>query len=221
MKTFFRIFLVVLASFIFGVAIAALVSSSARAEWIVPPAPARPIPALAHKLRPELVRASNLVWGPVGPIPMFAAQIHQESAWNPNARSAYANGLTQFTPGTERDIQRRYAAELGPGGAFHPIWAIRALVRYDFDLAKSLGGATPCDRMLFALSGYNGGAGWVTRDRALAAKSGRDPLAYAAVAPFNAGRAPQFFKENRDYPVRIVYVLQWTYLTWGPPVCLS
>jgi hypothetical protein len=179
------------------------------------------IPPLAHKLRPDLVRSAHFVFGLAAPIPILAAQIHQESAWNPRAQSPYARGLTQFTPGTESDMNRLYGRELGAGGAWDVGWSLRAQSRYMFALEKQLGGATPCDAMQFALSGYNGGPGWVMRDRALAARGGHDPTVYDNIRPFNAGRAPQFFAENRDYPRRIVFFLQPAYAAWGPTLCLG
>jgi soluble lytic murein transglycosylase-like protein len=63
--------------------------------------------------------------------PTFAAQLHQESGWRPDAVSPVgAQGLAQFMPATADWI-----SQLMPGlnsrEPFNPAWAIRALVSYD------------------------------------------------------------------------------------------
>lgn len=178
------------------------------------------VPPAAVTYKIELKRAANKVWGPVPPIPFLAAQVHQESLWRPQAKSLYARGLTQFTPDTERWIQQKYGYELGAGGALDPAWALRAQSRYMYDLFRQTGGRNECHAMLFAAMAYNGGLGWVNRDRALAQKMGDDPLDYGAVRNWNSGRGPAFWKENREYPVRIAYRHQALYRAWGRPVCI-
>lgn len=161
-----------------------------------------PIPREALRYRADLVRNARLVWGLGAPVATFAGQIHQESRWRNDARSAYADGLAQFTPDTARWISGAYPGELADGDPFNPAWAVRALVRYDRHLwERSPTGAPACDRMAFALAGYNGGAGWIARDRAKARAAGADPDRWwGHVERYNAGRAAAFFRENRDYP---------------------
>jgi hypothetical protein len=177
-------------------------------------------PPLSLRLRPELVRAANMVWGLSSPIPLFAGQIQQESGWQPNAVSkAGARGLTQFMPETEKWLAERYNTELGDGHALDPRWAIRAQVRYMRYLFETLGGETECDALRFALSGYNGGMTWVVRDRLLAAGKEMNPNRYDEVAPFNSGRSLTNFAENREYPRKIVQVHQEMYKSWGRLIC--
>lgn len=178
------------------------------------------VPPAAVTYKIELKRASQRIWGPVPPIPFLAAQVHQESLWRPHAKSLYARGLTQFTPDTERWIQQKYGAELGQGGALDPTWALRAQARYMFDLKRQAGGKNECHAMLFAAMAYNGGMGWLIRDRAMAARAGDDPMDYAVVRTYNSGRGAAFWHENREYPVRIAYRNQPLYRSWGIPTCI-
>jgi soluble lytic murein transglycosylase-like protein len=168
----------------------------------------------------DVKREAHRIWGLDAPIPMFLAQIKQESGGNPNVCSAYACGLTQFTGDTAKWIANYYNVTVGPGSVFNPTWAIRAQVQYMRHLVARTGGRTPCDKAWMALWSYNGGPGWTNRDRALAAKSGADHTHYAAVEQFNAGRAPQFFRENRAYPKAIIQRWQLLYLHFGPKVCI-
>lgn len=176
----------------------------------------------ASHYRPYLQTQAVLLWGADPPLALFAGQIHQESLWNKDARSPYACGLTQFTPDTQEWIKREYRVDVGVGNCLDPRWAIRAMLRYDkhlLDLIK--GTATLCDRAKWMLSAYNGGLGWVNRDRNKAAIAGVDNRYYELVAPFNAGRNANAFRENRDYPKKIV-VHQRYYETWGGPlICES
>lgn len=169
------------------------------------------VPAIAHAL---LGRA---------PVPLFAAQIHQESGWRVDARSPYAGGLAQFTAGTAADMARWYP-ELGPADAYDPRWALRALVRYDHRLYTSIADtASDCDRWAMTLSAYNGGPGWLTRDRALCRHvSGCDPSRWWGQVAGQTQRAAWARAENRAYPDRIVHRWQPLYLAagWtGPAVC--
>lgn len=175
---------------------------------------------MALTLRAEYTRSAQMVWGISAPIPALAAQVHQESAWRPDVCSPFACGLTQFTPQTADWMQRTYGVELGPGGRMDARWSIRAQHRYMRALWDGTTGArTECDRFAFALRAYNGGPGWIARDRALAARSGADAGDWRSVQPFNAGRAPQFHRENTEYPVRILDRHQALYAAWGRMIC--
>jgi len=149
----------------------------------------------------------------------FAAQLQAESSWRPTASSGVADGLAQFTPGTATWISRAYP-ELGPPAPFSPRWALRALVIYDHHLFDRISGtATDCDRWGMVLVAYNGGLGWLERDRRLAASKGADPARWwgpGGTEPFSQ-RAKWAFTENRAYPKRILLQFELAYLEvgWG------
>lgn len=181
------------------------------------------IPPQAERYRRDLVRSARYVFGMGAPIAVLAAQVHQESAWRPDARSAYASGLAQFTPDTVKTMANLYPHELGvsslSGAPLDPRWALLALCRYDARLLGMFTAATDADRWAFALAAYNGGPGWIIRDRAKAKAQGLDHLVwFGSVETVNAGRAPQFLDENRKYPRRILLRHQALYLSWGPGV---
>ena len=55
------------------------------------------IPAAALRYRSEIIRAARVEGGLSAPVAVFAAQLEQESGWNPEARSVVgASGLGQF-----------------------------------------------------------------------------------------------------------------------------
>lgn len=190
--------------------------------WLMLPATARAasptIPKAAPHYKALLVGNARAGMGFDAPIALLAAQIHQESRWNENAVSgAGAQGLAQFMPATAR-----WLPEVAPGTGnpmpFNPAWAIRALVAYDgwlFD--RITHAASHHDRWAFTLCAYNGGLGWVNRDRAKGNREGYDPSRYwGSVEYVNAGRSAANFRENREYPRRI-FVLQELYEAagWG------
>lgn len=179
-------------------------------------------PPQAEHYRRDLVRSARYVFGMSAPVAVLAAQVHQESAWNPTARSAYASGLAQFTPDTVKTMARMYPQELGASAPLDPRWALLALCRYDKRLLDSFAGRTPADRWAFALAAYNGGPGWIIRDRAKARAEGLDHLAwFGQVEAVNAGRGKDFWRENRDYPRRILLKHQALYRSWGPGVTVA
>nr|WP_312679855.1 transglycosylase SLT domain-containing protein [Stutzerimonas nitrititolerans] len=182
------------------------------------------IPQAAEQYRRILVRAAHSGWGLDAPIATMAGQIHQESRWRVDARSPVgAQGLAQFMPATADWMAELYPHSLGQAQPYNPGWAMRAMVAFDLWLyERNQAAASECDRWAFVLSGYNGGQGWVNRDKRLASAKGADQLAwFDSVERHNAGRSAANFRENRHYPRAIL--LRWEPLYaaagWGPGVC--
>ena len=178
-------------------------------------------PRAAMKYRADLVRSARLVWGLDAPVAVMAAQVHQESGWRPDARSAYAHGLAQFTPDTAEWIAGQDAALAGAETG-NPVWALRALARYDKWLhdrvtpAAGNSDATACDRWWGALRGYNGGLGHWLKEARLAA-----PATDRGAIDAQCGRASRHVshcRENLAYPRQILTKWQPLYASWGPGV---
>ena len=169
------------------------------------------------------MRSAHMVWGLDAPIATFAAQVHQESRWIVTAKSPVgAEGLAQFMPTTTEWIAAAYPKHLASAQPYNPGWAMRALVQYDLYLFKRNQATLPCDHWAMVLSAYNGGQGWVNRDRRLALASGASELAwFNSIEKFNAGRSAANFKENRHYPRAILSRWEPLYVGagWGNGVC--
>ncbi len=107
---------------------------------------------------------------------LIAAQIYQESRFDPSARSpAGAVGLMQLMPRTARSLgvdDVRNPSENIRGGVRH----LRELYAF-FDNA-----ATEEDRLRIALAAYNVGQGHLLDARNLARRKGRDPEKWASLA---------------------------------------
>lgn len=175
---------------------------------------AQDVPRTAIKHRAALTRAAHAAWGLDAPVAAFAAQIHQESGWNPEAVSRVgAVGMAQFMPATARwwcEANGLSAAECQPT---NPTWAMRALVGYDRWLFDRVRGPSEFDRLWAALRAYNGGLGHWQQEAATV----RPALDRQAVdsACGKARRHPSFCPENLGYPRRILTLLQPRYLAWG------
>lgn len=183
------------------------------------------IPRAALQYRNQLVREARAVWGMEAPISVFAAQIHTESNWRNDVTSfAGAQGLAQFMPETAVWLPK-VAPEVGSPAPFNSAWSLRACVTYDkwlYDRLRPMRAAPLafCERTAFMLSAYNGGIGWVGKDRALAARTGRNPDRwFGHVADVNAGRKKSAIAENRRY-VALIFERQSAYVKagWGPGV---
>jgi soluble lytic murein transglycosylase-like protein len=178
---------------------------------------AQPIPADANRYRLTLTREAQLVWGLSAPIASFAGQIHQESRWNPEARSAVgAQGLGQFMPATATWISGLYPS-LKDRAPTNPTWAIRALVTYDANLFVNIKTADDdCQRFAYALSAYNGGLGWVYKRQARSPQPG---TCFELTCNINPGITPASQRENADYPRVILKHHQPIYAAWGQGIC--
>ena len=179
------------------------------------------IPRAAKQYRATLVRAAHATWGLDAPVSVFAAQVHTESWWRNNTVSHVgAQGLAQVMPSTAKWLPS-VAPETGKPEPFNPGWSLRALCAYDKWLWERNDGASAYERMAFTLSAYNGGQGWVNRDRRLARHRGLDAARwFGAVATVNAGRSAAAWKENRNYPRIILQERQYAYIKagWGPGI---
>ena len=180
------------------------------------------VPRQALAYRSTLIRAARVEWGLDAPTATFGAQIHQESGWREDARSPVgAQGLTQFMPKTATWWAEMRPAS-GPAAPWNPGWALRSLAGYDRWLWERVRAGGDCNRLAMALSGYDGGLGWVKRDAALAERLGLDPLTWwDNVETVNAGRSASNKRENQRYPERILRTLESLYEAagWGPGVC--
>lgn len=182
---------------------------------IVWPAHAQQIPPRAHQYRRELVRQAHAQWGLQAPVAALAAQVHQESAWRPDAVSHVgARGLAQFMPATARWwCERESIDDCLP---HNPTWALRAMVGYD----KFLFDRTPphlsdFDRLWLALRSYNGGERhWQDEARTTGLRKPTREQIDAACG--RARRHPKHCAENLGYPRRILHTLQPLYKGWGP-----
>lgn len=177
------------------------------------------VPEVSPAMRLQIERDSARYFGLRAQPARMAAQIHQESAWNPRAASPYAQGLTQFTPATARWLPD-VCPEVGPPDVWSPRWSIAAqhcYMAWLYNRVRPMRGALgDCDRWAYALRAYNGGEGWLQRERALAARAGRNADAWREVEGFRS-RARWAHTENIEYPQRILLRIEPAYLAAGWP----
>jgi soluble lytic murein transglycosylase-like protein len=175
------------------------------------------VPQAALAYRSTIVREAESRFGLPAPTPVIAAQIMQESQFNPRAQSQVgASGLMQFMPKTAE--WAAVAGQLGQAQPTSPAWAIRAGVWYDrwlYDRVRV--SESECDRWNFALSAYNGGLGNVYKRQKMAYRPG----SWALTAPINPGITPANQRENEDYSKRILTRWQTIFTDWGRTVCLN
>ena len=173
------------------------------------------IPMTAWQYRDRLRHEVAYTWGIVEPVSTFAAQIHQESAWDPLAESPFARGLSQFTPSTEDwfNQEEERLAMMGMG-ALDPDWAIRALVLYDRWLWERTGGVDRDNHWAFVLARYNGG-GWTRKETIESVeKFGCCPLDYWGCAKRSCLRLPANCAQTWDYVDKILYRWRPLYEGW-------
>lgn len=180
------------------------------------------IPSTAQQYQRDLTRAAHYSYGVNAPIATLAGLIHQESRWNPNAKSPVgAQGIAQFMPATANWMPEIYPV-LGEAAPYDPRWSIRASVLYTHWLNQRVNAANNCERWAMVLSAYNGGLGWVNRDKKLALASGANPLVwFNSVEQYNAGRSAANYRENRHYPRIILnrWSLLYSKAGWGLSAC--
>lgn len=175
------------------------------------------VPEQAIPYRQDMTKSAWRTFGLNAPVATLAAQIHQESMWKSEVEShAGAQGIAQFMPSTAEDMARRFPEICAPANPFSPKWAFACRDRYMKRLneASKNENTTECDEWAFGLRAYNGGLGWINRDRKKAKLEGANPDNWVEVQPFNAGRAAWAYKENTQYIIRI-FNREYDYSSWG------
>jgi len=172
------------------------------------------VPLKAKVHQNTLTRIARASFGLDAPVPALAAQLQQESGWNSNAVSPVgAEGMAQFMPATAAwwcALNQLSPVDCQPT---NPIWALRALVGYDYWLYQRVAGQSEFDRLWATFRSYNGGLGHWQKEAALV----RPSLTRADIdaACGRASRAKVHCTENLDYPDRILNRLQRRFSSWG------
>jgi len=179
-----------------GTVVLALLTLPARAE----------IPEQAGQWQREVTRAVQAEHGLQGPVALHGALIHQESRWRPDAESPVgAQGLAQIMPQTAEHIGDLIGETVDP---LDPRQAIRGMAAYTAWLHSRIDAR---DRWAMTLSAYNGGIGWLQRDRAEADEPDRWWCSVEHVQ--TRGDAAQ--AENREYVRDVMMRHQDRYLRAG------
>lgn len=173
-------------------------------------------PAAAEKFRGILTREAHFLNGLNAPIPMYAAQIEQESNWKPRVVAwDKGRGLAQFMDPTASWLVKTFPA-LGKPAPYDPAWAIPALIRYDTLLVGRVQGVDDCNRRAAALKGYNAGVGNVL----YAQKRSKQPGQWWQITEFVKTRQNAAnFEASRMYPHWILLKRQLKYRAWGTYTC--
>lgn len=175
------------------------------------------VPQQAQQYRSAITRSAQFHFGLPAPVPVLAAQVMQESAFNPSARSHVgAQGLSQFMPATAKWVGDEIGA---PAAPLNPAWAIYAQHWYMAHLLGRVQHAeTECDRWMLGLAAYNGGERRVLQRQALSKRPG----SWEHTGRINPGIAPHNQRENEQYSPRIVHHWQPKFTSWGGrKVCLG
>jgi len=134
----------------------------------------------------------------------IAAQVQVESSWRPDARSRYASGLAQFTAAAWQDWSPRTDPSCAGEQPTDPACAVRAQLQYMGPLLRA------CPPAHTAWRAYNGGPGWIRRERRACANvpgcDPRQPLHLERMCRA-VGRSAAACRENLAYPRRIEALL--------------
>lgn len=192
-----------------------------RQEPVSSPTPSEPVPQsgippqLAWAVRDAFLRYTEATLGREY-ISLMGGQVQQESWWDCEAESRFAVGCSQFTPDTAKWAGDSICRGLGRPAPKDWRWALPCQTRYMAFILRQLECTNQCECAAFALSGYNGGAGWAKRDQRICAeKAGCDPGRWFNNVEHYSNRADWAFKENRDYPEKIVHKWQPQYVEAG------
>lgn len=157
----------------------------------------------ARNYRDRQVRYARRYMGLDAPTPLLAAQIHTESHWNADARSPVgARGLAQVMPATAEhiaELDQDLNSDKILADANYSLKAQAIYMNYLFEQIERRDPADRSNHYAFALSAYNGGLGWVDRERRLS----EDPSRWYGHVEYQRARSESAFRENRDYIPKI------------------
>lgn len=174
------------------------------------------IPEASAMYRRWVEQAATEEWGVDASPARLAAQVHQESSWNPRAHSSVgAEGLTQFMPSTAKWIAQTFPDKLGAFDPWDAQQAALAAAVYDQWLVNRNPGTTPCDSWAFGFSAYNGGELRLHQEQQMAKRHGLDPGTWFGDVSGQRARNLAAWQQNRGYVRRILLVLEPAYIDAG------
>lgn len=189
-------------AFVIAVALSACVAEPIAADRSTG---AGQVPVEAYQWRGLQTRFARQEMGLNAPAPLLAAQVHQESRWQADAESPVgARGLAQFMPATAGHVGE-LSGGLGRADILTtPRANLRAQAIYMGWLrarADAREPATEADRWAWVLSGYNGGLGWLDRERH---SDAGDPRRWYCDTYHANARSEAAWRENRHYVRTII-----------------
>lgn len=166
------------------------------------------LPAGYYKHGRECAKIQQRVYGLAYWSSLLLAQIHQESWWRADVCSPYACGLTQFTPATQRAIERQIGVS---GSIFKPEHGCLLQGHLMRELARDAGPRFDgfVAQWSAAFRTYNGSPASFWREHTLCDRP-RSTVAMEGCCV----RRRAFCRENVEYPGRI-FRLWPLYLTAG------
>lgn len=174
-------------------------------------------PAASLRFQSDLVRESQFKFGIRAPVPMFAAQIEQESGWRQDV-TAWDNGrgLAQFMDPTADWVAKKYG--LGNADPYNPKWAMRAMVQLNKHNYDRVEGNTDCDKWGAGLKAYNAGLGYVQKAQQ---RSGEPGKWFGNTEFVLTTQSQKNFEYSRMYPRWIIFKRQPKYAAWGSVTCAN
>ncbi|MCC6347943.1 MAG: transglycosylase SLT domain-containing protein [Nitrospirales bacterium] len=171
------------------------------------------VPRRAYRYFPVLREEHQRVW-PEGDIHIIAEQINHESGWRRGAvrrekSGVVSYGALQVLDRTFLELKKKYPEALykvdSPADMLQARWGIRAGILYDRHLWSLVSFAADMrERYAMMLSAYNGGYGWLLRDRKLAGAKGADPDRWFGNVERFSQRSGRNFIINRRYAREIL-----------------
>ena len=134
------------------------------------------------------------------------AQITVESAWNPQACSAYACGLSQFTSYTWRSISPLTNPSCKGVSRNDPSCSIRSQILLMRRLLRRYSEAhSDRQRWMFSWAAYDAGSGWIGKEiNRCRETKGCDHTKWEGNVENVCLQGPSACKESREYPRRIL-----------------
>lgn len=172
-------------------------------------------PAPEFKFRGDTERWGQFYLPEVAPA-VFARQMYQESRFKEDAKSVVgASGIFQIMPATAGDLKR--TCNLPYLDVLNPRMAIQAGICYDSQLWKFVGPMkTQPDRLDLMLRCYNGGCGYIQKERKQVVAQKLDKCVASNYRSFcRMFRSLASCNENLDYPDRILVKHKNLFLNWG------
>ena len=225
-----------IASAIAAVAMAIIIAALILASR---PLQSQELPARAIEYLPLLQVEQQAYWADMALPSALAGQVEQETCpslksskcWNPRAElktsREHGFGLGQLTVTSRFNTFEEMRLKQGLQGwswenRYDPAYQLRALVIKDRDHFRTYkDAATFTDRLAFALSAYNGGAGGLSKDRMLCRSTPDcDParwFGHVEKTSYKAklavkGYGKSFFEINREYVHNVINVRRQKYI---------